>query len=62
MALVLRFDDRNGFIQEQFFDIVHVRDTMTRTLKKKLSVILSHHNLNVSNICGQEYDGSSNMK
>jgi len=36
MAFVLRFVDKNGFIQERFFDIVHVKDTTTLTLKNEL--------------------------
>ena len=41
MALVFRFVDTNGFIQERFFDLVHVRDTTSLTLKKELYAILS---------------------
>nr|KYP38442.1 Zinc finger MYM-type protein 1 [Cajanus cajan] len=62
MAFILRFVDKNGFIQERFFDIVHVKDTTTLTMKNELCVILSRHNLNVSNICGQGYDSASNMR
>ncbi|XP_057431672.1 uncharacterized protein LOC130724460 [Lotus japonicus] len=62
MALVLRFVDRNGFIQERFFYIVHVKDTTSLTLKEELCAILSLHNLNVTNIRGQGYDGASNMR
>lgn len=35
MALLMRFVDKNDFIQELFFDIVQVRDTTTLNLKKK---------------------------
>jgi hypothetical protein len=42
-------------------DIVHVKDTSTSTLKKRISFILSHYNLDVQNIRGQGYDGASNM-
>ena len=62
MALVFRFVDTNGFIQERFFDLVHVRDTTSLTLKKELCAILSRHGLDVSNIHGQGYDGASNMR
>nr|KYP65562.1 Zinc finger MYM-type protein 1 [Cajanus cajan] len=62
MALILRFVDKNGFIQERFFDIVHVKNTTTLTLKNELCVVLSRHNLNVSNIRGQGYDSASNMR
>jgi len=62
MAIVLRFVDKDGNIKERFFDIVHVKDTTAATLKKELSVVLSRHNLDVSNIRGQGYDGASNMR
>ena len=62
MALVLRFIDKKGFIQEQYFNIMHVKDTATLILKNELCVVLSWHNLNVSNICGQMYDDASNMR
>jgi len=62
MDLVLRFVDKNGFIQERFFYIVHVKDTTTLTLKNELCVVLSWHNINVSNIRGQWYDGASNLR
>ncbi|KAL5752142.1 hypothetical protein ACOSQ2_022649 [Xanthoceras sorbifolium] len=34
MTLILRFVDKEDFIREHFLDIVHVKDTMTITLKK----------------------------
>jgi hypothetical protein len=52
MALVIRFVDRSGFIRERFLDIVHVKDATASTLKKKISFVLSHHNLDVQNIGG----------
>ncbi|XP_029149696.1 uncharacterized protein [Arachis hypogaea] len=62
MALVLRFVDIHGFIQEHFLDLIHVKDTTSLTLKQELCGILSRHGLNVSNIRGQGYDGASNMR
>jgi len=62
MALVLIFVDKSSFIQERFFDIVHVKDTATLTLINELCVVLSQHNINVSNIRGQGYDGARNMR
>ncbi|XP_061953623.1 uncharacterized protein LOC133676067 [Populus nigra] len=59
MALVIKFVDRSGFIRERFLDIVHVKDTTALTLKKEISFILSHHNLDVQNIRGQVYDGAT---
>ncbi|XP_024634768.1 zinc finger MYM-type protein 1-like [Medicago truncatula] len=62
MALVLRFVDKAGLIQERFFDVARVNDTASLTLKEAVCGILSRHNLDVSNIRGQGYDGASNMR
>ncbi|XP_019183943.1 PREDICTED: zinc finger MYM-type protein 1-like [Ipomoea nil] len=62
MSIVLRFVDRDGFIQERFFGVVHVKDTIASTLKEGIFSILSRHNLDVQNIRGQGYDGASNMR
>ncbi|KAG9458926.1 hypothetical protein H6P81_003434 [Aristolochia fimbriata] len=62
MAIVLRFVDKKGFVQERFFYLVHVRDTSALTLKTDISKVLSNHNLNVKDIRGQGYDGASNMR
>ncbi|XP_059671069.1 uncharacterized protein LOC132316609 [Cornus florida] len=62
MALVLRFVDRDGFLQKRFFDIMHVKDTTSLTLKNALSTVLSHYNLSVQDLRGQGYDGASNMR
>ncbi|XP_031116585.1 SCAN domain-containing protein 3-like [Ipomoea triloba] len=62
MSIVLRFVDRDGFIQERFFGVVHVKDTIASTLKECIFSILSRHNLDVQNIRGQGYDGASNMR
>lgn len=62
MALVLRFVDKEGFVQERFFGVSHVPDTAARTLKDEICVILSRHSLDVQNIRGQGYDGASNMR
>jgi hypothetical protein len=61
MALVVHFVDRDGFIRERFLDLIHVHDTYSVTLKQELCYVLSLHNLDVKNICGQGYDGASNM-
>ncbi|XP_061365621.1 uncharacterized protein LOC133308902 [Gastrolobium bilobum] len=62
MALVLRFIDKYGFIKERFFDLYHVQDTSSMTLKNAISEILSHHCLDIQNIHGRGYDGASNMR
>ncbi|XP_058775953.1 uncharacterized protein LOC131650249 [Vicia villosa] len=62
MSLVLRFVDKDGFIQERFFGLARVNDTTSLTLKQKVCDIFSLHNLDVSNIHGQGYDGASHMR
>ena len=61
MTIILRFVDKEGFIKERFFHIVHVRDTTALTLKNKICAVLSHYNLYIENIRGQGYDGASNI-
>ena len=62
MAVILRFVDKDGFILERFFWVVHVSDTMALTLKKEIYSLLSRYNLDIQNIRGQGYDGASNMR
>jgi len=45
MTLVIRFVDRSGFIREMFFDVVHVKDTTTSTLKEEISLIVEEGKL-----------------
>ncbi|XP_050263883.1 uncharacterized protein LOC126708104 [Quercus robur] len=62
MAIILRFVDKEGFIKERFFYVVHVRDTTALTLKNEICAVLSRYNLHIENIRGQGYDGASNMR
>jgi hypothetical protein len=62
IAIILRFVNKDGFIQERFFDIVHVKDTSASTLKDSISYVLSQNGLNIQNIRGQGYDDASNMR
>ncbi|KAI8535924.1 hypothetical protein RHMOL_Rhmol10G0213400 [Rhododendron molle] len=62
MAIVLRFVDKDGIVRERFFDIVHVLNTASATLKTEICSVLARHNLSVQNIRGQGYDGASNMR
>ncbi|KAL5652672.1 hypothetical protein ACJX0J_038130, partial [Zea mays] len=62
MALVLRFVDKDGVLQERFFDCVHVTNTRALTLKQELSHVLAIHSFDIQNLRGQGYDGASNMK
>ena len=62
MALVLRFVDEDGILQERFFDLIHVTSTKAATLKEVLSHVLSKNGFDVQNLRGQGYDGASNMR
>ncbi|KAK9053851.1 hypothetical protein SSX86_024926 [Deinandra increscens subsp. villosa] len=62
MAIVLRFVDEKGIIRERFLGLVHVRDTLSATLKLSLWQQLSHNQFDVNKIRGQGYDGASNMR
>ncbi|KAI3826478.1 hypothetical protein L1987_00526 [Smallanthus sonchifolius] len=62
MAIVLRFVDAEGMIQERFLDLVHVKDTLSVTLKTSLWKQLLQYQFDVSKIRGQGYDGASNMR
>lgn len=62
MALVIRFANKEGYIDERFLDIVHVSDTAALTLKEAFCTVLDDNNLNVQDIRGQGYDGASNMR
>ncbi|XP_025625283.1 uncharacterized protein [Arachis hypogaea] len=61
MSVVLRFVDKHGYVQERFFDLIHVSDTCSLTLKTEILSVLSRHNLDVQNLRGQVYDRASNM-
>lgn len=54
--------DTNRFIREKFFDIVHVEDTKSATLKKKIYLVFCCHNLIIQNIRAQDYNGASTMQ
>ena len=62
MAVVLRYVDTNGFVREQFYEIVHVVDTAAITLKNKIYYLFSNYCLDIQNIRGQGYDGASNIR
>jgi hypothetical protein len=36
MTIILKFVDKDGFIGERFFDIVHVKDIIASTLKNEM--------------------------
>ncbi|RDX67413.1 Zinc finger MYM-type protein 1, partial [Mucuna pruriens] len=60
MSIVLIFVDRDGYVQERFFDLIHVANT-SLTSKKEIPSVVSRHCLDIQNLHGQWYDGASNM-
>ncbi|XP_062179500.1 uncharacterized protein LOC133884156 [Phragmites australis] len=62
MALVFRFVDEDGVLQERLFDLIHVRNTKALTLKEELCHVLSSYSFDVQNLRDQGYDDASNMK
>lgn len=62
MVIVLRYVDRRGSVMERFIGIVYVLDTSALYLKNKIIGLLAQHSLTPSYICGQCYDGASNMQ
>ncbi|TYH12926.1 hypothetical protein ES288_A06G105000v1 [Gossypium darwinii] len=62
MAIILRFFDKQRQVKERFFDIVHVKDTASLTLKNVIFNVLLQHSFDIQNIRGQGYDGASNMR
>ncbi|KAH1064725.1 hypothetical protein J1N35_029712 [Gossypium stocksii] len=61
MAIILRFVDKQGQVKKRFFDIAHVKDTASLTLKNVIFNVLLQHSFDIQNIRGQGYDGVSNM-
>nr|XP_011470518.1 PREDICTED: uncharacterized protein LOC101295762 [Fragaria vesca subsp. vesca] len=61
MAVIFRYVDKRGCVIERFIGIVHVANTTARTLKKAVDELLSKHKLSISSLCGQGFDGASNM-
>ncbi|XP_042418961.1 zinc finger MYM-type protein 1-like [Zingiber officinale] len=62
MAIILRFVNNHGILTERFFAIKSVSDTTSLNLKKEISNVLVHHDLQVKKLRGQGYDGASNMR
>ena len=61
MTIILRFVDKEDFIKERFFHVVHVKDTTALTLKNEICAVIYRYNLHIENIRGQGYDGANNM-
>ncbi|XP_047978791.1 zinc finger MYM-type protein 1-like [Salvia hispanica] len=62
MALVLRYVNNDGEIVERFLALVHVTDTTAKSLKEGIDLVFAKHDLSLSRLRGQGYDGASNMR
>ncbi|KAL4614535.1 hypothetical protein ACB092_07G060200 [Castanea dentata] len=62
MTLVLRYVNKQGIIIERFLGIVYVASITTLSLKYAIECLLCEHNLSLSKLHGQGYDGTSNMQ
>ena len=62
ITIILWFVDKDGFIWEHFFHVMHVKNTTTLILKQKVCNILSRYDILVEHIRGQWYDGASNIQ
>ncbi|XP_047270402.1 uncharacterized protein LOC124885207 [Capsicum annuum] len=62
MDITLRYVNKKGKVNERVIAIVRVGDTLIKTLKETICVVLMRNSLSTSKICGQGYDGASNMQ
>ncbi|XP_016471232.2 uncharacterized protein LOC107793401 [Nicotiana tabacum] len=62
MDLVIRYVNKKGEVIERFLGIVHVNDISALSLQKTIYDLLLDHSLSSSKLCGQGYDGASNMQ
>ncbi|XP_071726736.1 uncharacterized protein [Rutidosis leptorrhynchoides] len=62
MAIVLRYVDAHGLIKESFVGLVHVKETSSLSLKTSIDSFFAKHNVSLSQLRGQGYDGASNMR
>ena len=62
MTIILHFIDKNGFIREHFFHVMHMKYVMTLTLKQEMYNVLSHHDILMGHIWDQGYDDVRNTR
>jgi len=60
--VILRFVNDEGKVTERFLGLQHVQSCTAIALKEGLIRMLSSHNLSISMLRGQGYDGASNMR
>ena len=62
MALILRYVNKKRIIIERFLGIVHMASTTALSLKYAIECLFCEHNLSLSKLRGQGYDGASIMQ
>ena len=62
MALILHYVNKKWIIIEWLLGIVHVASTTALSLKYAIEYLLCEHNLSLSKLRGQGYNGDSNMQ
>uniref|UniRef100_A0A8I6XCG7 DUF4371 domain-containing protein n=1 Tax=Hordeum vulgare subsp. vulgare TaxID=112509 RepID=A0A8I6XCG7_HORVV len=62
MAVIVRFLDDHGVLQERFLAIKHITDCTSIGIKETLVDVLEYHGLSPSKLRCQGYDGASNMR
>ncbi|XP_071706723.1 uncharacterized protein [Rutidosis leptorrhynchoides] len=62
MAVVLRYVDKCGVVNERFVGVLHVKDTSSLTLKSAIDSLFAEHKVSLKQVRGQGYDGASNMR
>ncbi|KAK1384272.1 hypothetical protein POM88_022007 [Heracleum sosnowskyi] len=58
MVVLLRYVDKRGCIVVRFLGVVHVSDTTSLSLTAGVVELLEKHNLSITNVRGQGYDGA----
>jgi hypothetical protein len=61
-GLACRFVNKKGEVLERLLGVMHVVDTRSASLKASLDVMFVKHDLSMSRLRGQGYDGASNMR
>jgi len=62
LAICLWYVDKKGSVVERFLGVIHVENSTSLRLKTAVEKLLMEHSLSLSMVCGQGYDGASNMK
>ena len=62
MTPILRYVNKKRIIIERFLGIVHVASITALSLKYAIECLLCEHNLSLSKLRGQGYDGASNTQ